>query len=42
MESVDYSPENMDMKDTCLKVLGRDITIPISVAMREKITVHNE
>jgi hypothetical protein len=42
MESVGYSPENMDMKDTCLKVLGRDINIPISVAMKEKMTVHKE
>jgi hypothetical protein len=42
MESVGYSPENMDMKDTCLKVLGRDINIPINVAMKEKRTVHKE
>jgi len=36
------SPENIDMKDTCFNVLGIDITIPISVAMTEKTTVHCE
>ena len=30
------------MKDTCFNVLGIDITIPISVAMTEKTTVHCE
>ncbi len=30
------------MKETCFKVLGKDITIPISVAMTEKTTVHCE
>jgi hypothetical protein len=37
-----HSPENIDMKDTCFKVLGVDITIPINVAMTEKTTVHCE
>jgi hypothetical protein len=30
------------MKETCFKVLGKDITIPISVAMTENTTVHCE
>jgi hypothetical protein len=42
VERAGHSPENIDMKETCFKVLGRDITIPINVAMREKITVHSE
>ncbi len=40
--SAGNSPENMDIKETCFKVLGRDMTIPISVTMREKTTVHCE
>jgi hypothetical protein len=30
------------MNETWRKVLGKDITIPISIAMTEKITVHSE
>lgn len=39
---IECSPENIDMKETCFKVLGKDITIPISVAMTENTTVHCE
>jgi hypothetical protein len=40
VEEVECSPENIDMKETWFRVLGKDITIPISVAMTEKTTVH--
>jgi hypothetical protein len=33
--------ENMDMKLTCWRVRGADITIPISVTMTAKTAVHN-
>jgi len=35
-------PENMDMKETCLSVLGIDMTIPMMVTMTEKMTVQSE
>lgn len=37
-----HLPENIDMKETWRNVLGRDITIPISITMTEKTTVHCE
>jgi len=37
-----YVPENMDMKETWLSVLGADMTIPIKVTMTEKTTVQSE
>lgn len=37
-----HAAEPMDMNETCFKVLGRDMTIPINVAMTEKTTVHKE
>jgi hypothetical protein len=35
-------PENMDMKETCFRVLGADMIMPMTVAMAEKATVHKE
>ena len=32
----------IDMKDTCFSVLAIDITMPISITMTEKTTVHWE
>ncbi len=32
----------MDMKETCLKVRGSDITIPINEAITENTTVQSE
>lgn len=37
-----YSPENIDINETWRKVLGMDITIPMSITMTEKTTVHCE
>jgi hypothetical protein len=34
--------ENMDMNDTCFKVRGRDMTMPISVTMTANETVQRE
>jgi len=42
VESAGHTPENIDTKETWFKVLGRDSTIPISVTIIEKITVHSE
>jgi hypothetical protein len=42
VETAGHSPENIDMKETWFKVLGRDITIPINIAIIEKITVQSE
>jgi hypothetical protein len=36
------SPENMDMNETCSRVLGKDIIMPMIIAMTEKSTVHKE
>lgn len=41
-ESAGHLPENIDMKETWRNVLGKDITIPISITMTEKTTVHCE
>lgn len=30
------------MKETCFNVLGKDMTMPIKVAITEKTTVHSE
>ncbi len=38
----EHRPENMDMKETWSRVLGIDITMPMSMAMMEKTTVHRE
>ncbi len=35
-------PENMDMKETCFRVLGTDITMPMTVTMAENATVQSE
>jgi len=37
-----YIPENMDMKETWLSVLGADMMIPMSVTITEKTTVQSE
>jgi hypothetical protein len=37
-----HAAENIDMNDTWFKVLGSDKTIPMMVAITEKITVHIE
>lgn len=37
-----YPPENMDTKETCFRVLGSDITMPISMTMMENKTMHCE
>jgi hypothetical protein len=42
VESAVYSPENIDINETWRKVLGMDITIPMSITMTEKTTVHCE
>ena len=42
MEGADCSPENIDMNETWRNVLGKDITIPMSIVMTEKTTVHSE
>ena len=42
IKSADNAPENIDMKETCFRVLGKDMTMPISVTMTEKTTVQRE
>jgi hypothetical protein len=42
VESAGNPPENIDMKETWCKVLGKDMTIPINAVITEKTTVHNE
>ena len=37
-----HAAENIDINETCFRVLGKDMTMPIRVTMTEKITVHIE
>ena len=37
-----HAAENIDINETCLRVLGSDMQMPIRVTMTEKITVHIE